>query len=254
MNSTQNGIISAVHVKEGSLVKQGDPIAEVNHEVLKAQLLVAREAAAKSETAIQIASREANRARADHDQARILKTASPQEISQARANEMRAEGELLMAQQEKKINLLKVDEIQTQIDQHILRSPMDGVVVELNRRVSESASVPQKAGEKEAAIVRIARLDKLRLVINIPLRYAGGLKGGDSLPVLILDKNSLDPNRGKSGSEVPGTIEFISPEANPASETVRTKVIIENEDGKYRSGTHAYALLPRGDDGFSFSE
>ncbi|MEO0416647.1 MAG: efflux RND transporter periplasmic adaptor subunit, partial [Verrucomicrobiota bacterium] len=252
MNSSQAGIISAVHVKQGSLVEKGDPVIEVGHGVLKAQLKGAKEVAVKNDVAVEIAYMNHLRAKSDHDKLRILRNASQPEIYRAHADEMRAEGELKLAKEEKKIHLTKVEEIQAQIDQHILRSPMDGIVVEVNRKVAESTSIPPKSGEQETAIIRIAQLDKLRLVINIPLDHAQKLDIGSALDVLILNTSSIDPNRQKSGSQVEGTIEFISPEADPSSETVRTEIVIDNSEGRYRSGTHAYTLLPN--EGYTIPE
>ncbi|MEO0416338.1 MAG: biotin/lipoyl-binding protein, partial [Verrucomicrobiota bacterium] len=222
MNTSQNGIISAIHVKEGNLVKQGDPVIEIDHEVLKAQLEVAAENARKSEAAIEIAKANQTRARSDYDKFRILKITSELEISRAHAESMRADGELRMAKVEHKIAQLQMAEIQAQIENHIMRSPIEGIVVELNRKVAESTALPQKAGEKEAAIIKIAQLNKLRLVVNLPAKHAKDLEVGSTLAVLIVDNSSLDFDRTETGTKVDGIIEFISPEVDPSSETIRT--------------------------------
>ena len=245
--SPSTGTITEIYVKEGDLVKTGDLIMSLNKSVFEAQLRIA-EIQAKSGAAIDVATADCEVARERYNKLSQLQrsgTAHSSEVIQARAEVTKAEGRLQIAREERSIAEFRVAEIKAQIERRLLRSPIDGVVLELNRDLAESAAVEGKENEKEAALARIAQLDKLRLVVHLPAYLLGGLKIGDGMRVLILTENSLRAHREGSGTEVAGVLEFLSPAIDPSSETVRARIVIDNREGRIRSGSHALVLLPR---------
>ncbi len=249
MTAAESGLISKVHVEEGDEVRSGDPILSLDTTVLEAQLAIAR-IQADSTAAIAVATAEVNVARERYGKLSRLQrsgTAHSTEVIQASAELKKAEGNLQMAKEEKSIAQGRVREIEAQIERRILRSPIDGIILEINRDLAESAdsAVP---GERAQALAKVARLDKLRLVVHLPADLIGDLGAGDSVRVLILRENSLQTDRFGSGVEVTGEVEFLSPAIDPSSETVRARIVIDNSEGGHRSGSHAYVLLPAAGD------
>ncbi len=243
MTTVEAGIISEIYVAEGSYVEQGAPVISLDHSVLKAQLRVA-EIQANSNANIAVATADYTIANDKYNKLLEKSRSTTQmERQRAAAEVKKAEARMQMAKEEQAIATHRMAEIQAQIERRILRSPINGIVLEVNRDVAESASVSEKPGEKEAALVRVAQLDKLLLVVHLPDDSIGSLKTGDSIQVMVLKENSLIADR--DGAIISGTIDFMSPDVDPSSETRRTKIVIDNNSQQYRSGSHAYALLPK---------
>lgn len=126
--------------------------------------------------------------------------------------------ELERARTDLKIRQAEVRKIQAAIEARTMRSPVDGVVTEVKRDPSEAVSITN------AHVLTVVQIDRLLVNLFLPPAKAATLKTGATVP-LILD-----------GKPVNGVIEFISPVTDAASGTVRVKFVLENKDGKLRSG------------------
>ena len=91
--------------------------------------------------------------------------------------------------------------------------------------------------------MRVAKIDRLRLVVHVPASLVDHLVVGKELPVKVLQQNSLSADRGATAIETTGKIEFVSPAIDPSSETIRARLVIENEDQRLLSGSHAIVLF-----------
>ncbi|MEO0416170.1 MAG: efflux RND transporter periplasmic adaptor subunit [Verrucomicrobiota bacterium] len=243
MMAAESGIIKGVFVKEGQFVKQGEAVMQLDTTVLEAQKRMAS-LQANSSAAVTVAQAELSLAQEKYNSlARIKRggSASSAEVSRAGANVKIQEGRLRMAEEEKAIAGLRVAEIDAQIERRILRSPIEGVVLKVNKDVGESADAQAKPGDKDAFLVRIAQINRLVLVAHLPAHSVGNLKVGDQVPVLILKQNSLQADR--KSEQVTATIEFLDPTIDPSSETRRAKLVFDNFDLKHQSGSHAYAIV-----------
>ena len=78
---------------------------------------------------------------------------------------------------EKKIAELRVQEIEAQIERRTLRSPIDGVVLEISKEEAESVTAPS-SNSTVKPLVRVARIDRLRLVVHVPAALGGRLAAG----------------------------------------------------------------------------
>ncbi len=247
ITSPERGLIGEIHIEEGQSVKAGEALITLDNRVQEAQLKIAV-AQSESLAQIKIAKSELNLAGDKYDKLTRLKkqgTAHSSEVTRAAANMKIAEGNLQLAEEEQKIAALRVGQIRAEIEKRTLRSPIDGVVLEINRDVAES--VDQQSGtstsDRELVLVRVAKLDLLYLVIHLPAGPARHLKKGDRFPVQILLENELNKTNNDAAIKTVGEIEFISPAIDPSSETVRTRLLIQNRDGKIRSGSHAVAII-----------
>ncbi len=244
MNAAEAGVIDAIKVREGEMVKEGQHLLNLGIAVLEAQLTIAK-IQAESTAAVELAEADLAVARDRNAKLSELKasgTAHASELARAEADLKKAVAQLDIAQEERKIAAFKVDEIQAGIEQRTLRSPINGVVVEINREIAESATAPQE-GQQHKPLIKLAQVDQLRLVVHAPATTAAGLVAGQKLKVRVLGENSLSPGREAAGLEAEGTIEFVSPTIDPATETIRIRLVIDNRDGRLKSGSHALVLL-----------
>lgn len=244
MNAAESGVIEDIRVKEGESVKEGQHLLNLNLRVLEAQLSVAKIQAA-STAEIDLAAADLSVARDRHEKLLALKqsgTAHSSELARAEADLKKAEAQLNLANEARSIAGHRVAEIEAGIEQRTLRSPINGVVLEINRELAESATAPQE-GPQNKPLLKIAQIDRLRLVFHAPASLAAPLVPGGKLKLRVLDQSSLDPARGSEGIEAEGTIEFVSPSIDPATETIRTRLVIENADGRLKSGAHTLVFL-----------
>ncbi|MEQ1841535.1 MAG: efflux RND transporter periplasmic adaptor subunit [Verrucomicrobiales bacterium] len=244
MSPSETGMIDTISVSEGEIVKKGQALLNLNNRVLEAQLSIS-EVQSESMATIEVATADLEVAKERFEKLNQLKnsgTAHSSEVARAAADLRKAEAQLSIANEEKKIAGFRVEEIKGQIEQRILRSPIDGVVIEINREVAESATAPQE-GQQNRPLVKVAQIDKLRLVVHVPSAHAGGLAVGGTLPIRVFGQSSLSLNRESNALDATAVIEFISPTIDPSSETLRIRLAIDNADGKLLSGAHALVII-----------
>jgi RND family efflux transporter MFP subunit len=244
MNPSETGIIETISVSEGEKVKKGQALLNLNNRVLEAQIAIS-EVQAESMSAIEVATADLEVARERFQKLSQLKssgTAHSSEVARAAADLKKAEAQLNIANEEKKIAGFRVEEIKAQLEQRILRSPIDGVIIEINREVAESAMAPRE-GQRNRSLVKVAQIDRLRLVVHVPSIHAADLVVGGILPVRVLGQNSLTLDRESTALDASAVIEFISPAIDPSSETVRVRLMIDNSDNKLQSGAHALVVI-----------
>jgi RND family efflux transporter MFP subunit len=104
-----------------------------------------------------------------------------------------------------------------------IRAPFDGVVAE--RMVSEGQYVTA-----QAPVVRLVRLDPLRLTADVPEKFAPNVHVGQPIE-LTTDAFPDTP--------VTGTITRISPDVNLKSRAFAIEADVRNEDGQLKPGTFA---------------
>jgi len=95
--------------------------------------------------------------------------------------------------------------------------------------------VAEFVGSNNTPVLTVMQLDKLRVTFTIPTALALRLKTGQKVSLTF-------PN---SNQKAVGKIESISPVTEAESDTVRVKVLIDNEEGKYRCGVRCAINLNR---------
>lgn len=244
MDVVEVGVIGEIFVEEGQLVEEGEALLSLNNSVLEAQLEIAR-IQSESTAAVTVAQADldvSSERYAKLSRLRSSGTAHSSEVARALAEKKKAEGQLSIANEEKRIAGFRVEEINAQIEKRILRSSIRGVVLEINGDVAETASVNSGNGPAKP-LVRVAEIDRLKLVVHVPAFRVDQLEKGREMPVRVLLQNSLSLERENSTIDTTGTIEFVSPATDPSSETIRTRLVIENAQGELRSGSHALVLF-----------
>lgn len=244
MDFSETGVIDEIFVSEGQSVGAKEALVSLNTKVLKAQLAIAQ-IQAESDAAVQVAQADVDVTKTRFDKLAQLKksgTAYSAEVARAEADFKKAEGQVSIANEEREISKFRVEEIEAQIERRILRSPIDGVILEINREIAESVSQPT-SGAQRKPLLKVAQIERLKLVIHVPADHASELMVGKELPIRILQESSLSRNRESSAFDAIGRIEFVSPAIDPSSETLRTRLVIENPDGELLSGSHALVMV-----------
>ncbi|NND99502.1 MAG: efflux RND transporter periplasmic adaptor subunit [Pirellulaceae bacterium] len=223
--ASEPGVVDTILVSEGQRVSAGDVLAQLDHEALKQSLRISQlRAASVSEL------------RSAESKLRIRKTrretiepmlqsghANPVEVEEAILEQEVAESELVLAREKIAEYTLEVDRIAAQIQARTITAPIDGVISELHYRLGEymSSSKPQFA--------TVVQLDQLLVRFYLLESEAVGLELDQIVPLKI--------RVGESFRDVDGKIKFVSPVTDPDSGTARIDVVIDNADGRFRSGS-----------------
>jgi RND family efflux transporter MFP subunit len=218
----ESGIIETILVKQGQAVRRGQVLATLDQSVLRTSLEFARAKARAT------AARDAARAELALRQSRLEKLlslraeghSSREEVERTQTDVQIAQARLRAAEEEWELNQLEVRRIEAQLARLAIVSPTDGVVVRLHREAGEfvAANAPQ--------VATVVRLDALRVKLYPPTDLAGHLSTAQSVPLVFPE----------TGQHAEGRVEFISPTTDADSGTVRVELIIDNADGRYRSG------------------
>ena len=238
--SKSSGVILRSKIKEGTLVKSGqrlmeidDRMAQLNLEkLIKEQTIAAEEAATTVELefmkrSISVAKAELSRALGSNQ--RLPGAVPKSEIEQlallaerAVAEKDKTIFEMSIKARQAAIRELEVQIGKQQIVDHKIDSPLTGKVVELYKREGEWVDASQP-------VARIIQLDKLKSEIKVPASIALDQLEGTKA-VFTPKLKSLD------GQTFEGTVIFVIPEANPVNSTIRVWVEIENTDLKLVPG------------------
>ena len=218
----QVGIIDKVLVEEGQMVKAGQPLAELNRDVHEA-LLAVSEYRKNSEGQLRAASAELKMYRDRLQKYETLRKdgfAQQIEVERAATDSEVADAKLQLAREEKRTRELEFESNRIQLSNRIIRSPIDGAIVELLK--DEGEFVANHSPE----LLVIVDLDPLLAVVTIPSSMAVRMSKGERVPVHFQ----------ATGQTAVGVVSVISPVTDPESGTVRVKLKIANRDGVYRSG------------------
>ena len=222
VSAAELGIVEEVAVKVGDNVSAGQLLGQLNSGVLRESRRLA-EHRAKSTARL-------DAARADMELKQKMLTnldpllksghANPTEVDRSKTEFEQARAAVDVATEESIEAKIELSKIEAQILRRQIRSPIDGIVVDLHRKPGEflPSSEPQFA--------TVVDISKIRARFFVGTSYGESLRAGDHVAVLI----------GSSQVKATATIEFVSPITDSESGTVRIDLIVDNEDGSFRSG------------------
>jgi len=172
ISSPINGILSKVYVDDSDQVKKGQKLAQLESSVQKAAVEVARAKASRQdeihlrETDLAFAKRKLSRITELHNNNSI----SPSEKDKAETAVALSEFELQKARNNKKLANLEYKKAKQALNKRKIRSPISGIIV--TRTASPGESV-----EREP-IFTIAKIDRLKVELIVPVEYFGRIKVG----------------------------------------------------------------------------
>jgi len=231
IRSAVEGLIQRVHVQRGDDVKAGQVVVELDASLERSAAAVARYRA-QAEGRLQ-----ASRNRADYAQRKVKRAddlASNSFISaQAREEtdtERRlAEAELKEAQENQELARLEHQRALDQLAQKTLRSPFNGVVVDRMLNPGDLA----EAGNGRKPILKLAKMDPLRVEVVLPLATFGHIKSGTKARV-----------RTEHGQDLDARVQVVDRVFDAASGTYGVRLDLPNPQGNIPAGLRCRVEFP----------
>ncbi len=230
LSFTRPGLIAEVTVEDGDRVEAGQVLVRLDSAAERIQLAQLK---AEAENTTRVEAAEARLAQKRVDLKRLQfaaerGAATELEVETAQLEVKISELSLVLAQFELQQAKLKYEEAQAQVDRMSLESPIDG-------RTETVAAEAGEAIEARDRILRIIRIDPLRIDVPVPLVTARKLKVGQSATV-----------RFEPGPSAKGEITFLAGEADAASGTLTVRVEVPNPEERF-AGEQVRVEFPAAD-------
>ncbi len=203
LSIAEAGILSELPVKEGERVSKGQLLARLDTRSNEAEIAATR-------SQLHFTSSRFEKYKQLQKEGRL----SPEEFQKA--------------QTELEIEHQKLEKAEAEKERRIVRSPANGIVVEIKRNLAEGVT------PVGPPFITVVELDSLALQIYTSPEVARRFKVGDPAQVQELESGLLHPC----------TIEFVSPVTDAASNTVRVKAMIPNPEARIATGVRALILPP----------
>ena len=242
-----SGVLTKMLVREGQLLKAGDPIAKINDSDLRLQLSQAEyenqisDLTASNDVDIRFSRKSSEVANADVMRSNQSNARVPNSIPRAKLERQMLERDRTMlqleqAQRDFEIARLKKNLTKNQITMSKLlikkteiRAPMDGMVVAVERRKGEWV-------EPSETVVRLVKVDRLRVEGFVSAEVAAKVTIGATAEVKFSQAWLKDEvYRGK--------IVFVDPEANPVNSHVIIWAEIDNHENRLVPGLRGEILI-----------
>lgn len=222
------GRIGKVHVEEGDLVKEGQPLVSLD----TSELLIARDRAVamletvkaqvnQAEVQLRNTRREWERLKALYEK----KIISEQKFEKMDAAKEMAESQLALARARLNEALKGLEHCEDQLSDAVTRAPFDGVVV--GKYVNEGEIVSPMAPRPMIWLMDISRV---YVEAEVPEKRFAQIKPGQSA-VIAVD--------GLPGRVFSGRVVLVKPFVNPVSRTFLVKIEIPNPEMLLKSGMFA---------------
>ena len=227
--ASEMGTLSDVRVVEGAIVKQGDVLAVMDDDILRASLEVARRSM-NAEGLLKSAQADLDMKIHEQDKLKELRErdhASQQEVDRIQTEIRIAEARLLSVKEDLEVKQLEYRRIESQLKQRQVIAPMDGVISELSREAGEFVS------PSDPTIARLVQLDPLLIVFSVPLSQRNEVEK-DQLVELKLGADQI---------KAEGIVEYVSPTSDTSNSSVRVKVRLPNSDHQHQSGERAILVM-----------
>ncbi len=227
--AAEMGTLSELKVHEGQVVRQGDILAILDDEVLQASLQVAKRSMSvegmlkSAEADVVMKQRELEKLK----ELRGRDHASQQEVDRIETELKVADARVQSVREDLEIKQLEARRIESQLEQRVVRAPMDGIVTELARDPGEFVS------PSDPTIARIVQLDQLLIVFSVPLMHRNEVAEQETVNLLI----------GTEKQKATGIVEFVAPTPDTSNSSVRVKVRVANEGREFQSGEPAELIL-----------
>jgi len=223
LNTAVNGVIESVQVQRGDFVKKGQIIAHLETAIEKSSVDLARIRAnntfdiASTRSSIKYLKSKLSRLTKMNDR---NKYTSDAEIEEVGTELIIARHQLNKDLYQHKISKLELIYSEAVLDQKIIRSPVDGVVV-------EKMMSPGEYRNEENHIVTIAQIDPLNVEVFVPFSLHNSIAVGDKFKV-----KPEEPFKG----DYTAIVTVVDQVFDAASGTFGMRLNLPNKDYKIPSG------------------
>lgn len=220
--ASEIGVIDQIMVQEGDAVSSGQVLAKLDDDVLQMSLKVAQ-AAKEATGTLQSAQTEVSIRQNQLTSYRELRdqgNATQREFERAEADYHQSASRLQSVREELEVRQLEYERVKVQIDQRVIKSPIRGFVVAIDKEVGEFVS------PTDPVVMHVVHLENLKTVFSVPLAASKELRVGQTVQLTL----------GYERTACEAVIEFVSPIADAESGSVRVKLRIDNQEGNVQSG------------------
>jgi RND family efflux transporter MFP subunit len=219
LSFVMSGRVSDILVKEGDLVKCGDPLAGLDDRTEKIMIEELR-ASAEDRSRLKVASAELDQKRID---LKKLKSAHAKgavtqwEIEHSKLNVRIAEQTLETVMLEQAQNRRRLDQALSQLDRMRIVTPVSG-------RIERVLVMPGESAKALEPIIQVVGIDPLWIDMPVPLDDVPSLSMGEAVSVVFSGSRAQHTAEGK--------VIHISSIADAASETLRVRLAVPNPNGR----------------------
>jgi RND family efflux transporter MFP subunit len=215
------GQLVEVRVKEGQSVKKGEVLARLDDAVQQQTVELARlDAAAQAE----VKQAEARVAYAQTEWQQWEKNGAATDTEKRLKKLQLTQAELELEQKKEQVRQKQVvlQREQITLDRMTIRSPIDGVVLRVNKAAGEATD--------EGPLVVVVQTTRLGAVFYPPRQMFAKVHVGDKVKLEL----ATDPAVQREA-----TVVAVDPIVDPASQLFRVKMEFDNADGRVPAGTAA---------------
>jgi RND family efflux transporter MFP subunit len=225
--ASESGRLTSVSVARGDIVAAGTLLMELDASVLEASRRVASQEAESTSRLEALRIDEASKQRR-YDTLKGLRAgaATPEELLTAESDLRIAE--LQVRTEEESLERLKLElaEFEARIAQRQVRAPIDGIITEVLYDAGEFVA------SSEPHVATLVDLSRLRATFFVPTIAVQSLTEDANVRVWMQSANGVE----ETEIEVGGRVEYVGPLTQADSGRVRIDILIENPEGRYRSG------------------
>jgi HlyD family secretion protein len=178
----------------------------------------------RDETQNQFKSAEAGR---DEMAAKVISAEAA--VTQAEADRDKAEADVTAVEARLAVARADARRVTALLSYLQIKAPFDGVVTRRNVSTGDFVTADGKHG-----LFAVARIDPVRVVVNVPEADAGSITVGQEVRFTI---------QAMPTPTATGKIVRTSWSLDPSSRTLRAELDLPNPDGKVRPGMYAYARI-----------
>ena len=222
------GVIETILVERGDRVRKGQVLATLRADVERASVNVASmRAQAEADVRAMHANFEFMRDKQVRAEDLVQKNfISKQALDQARTETRVAEQKLAQAREQQRVSQRELELARAQLDMRSIRAPFDGIVAD--RYVWPGERVEEKA------LLRLAKVDPLRVEVVVPAALFGSIRTG-----ALLNVTPDLPNAGTLKAKVV----LVDKVMDAASNTFRVRAELPNANGALPAGLRCKAAL-----------
>jgi len=221
------GLVRRVHATPGQIIKAGDILLELESELQSLELR-RRKIILDDESELHAASERligvSQMLKMAEEVASNSLSLSKEEILKLQLERVGAEARLNQLRAQKTRERVEAEQAQADVELRRLRSPGQGIVVEVSADAGEWA----KPGD---AVIRMVDVTSVEVRVNLPQAVAINLRVG--MKVLAQFES------GAQSTQSAGMLRFVSPTADSASGLVEIRAIFPNPRGTLRPGSKA---------------